>query len=397
MKFFHTADWHLGKLVQGIYMTEDQEYVLQQFINEVEKEKPDAVIIAGDLYDRAVPPTEAVHLLDKTLEKIVIDLNIPVLAVAGNHDSPGRLHFGSKIMKNNGYYVQGQVNKEVDPIILNDEHGEVHFHLIPYTDPSIIRHLFNDEEIRTHNDAMKKLTQNIVSNLNKTARHVLIGHAFVTPHGEEKENTSDSERPLAIGGAEHVNAGFFKDFHYTALGHLHQAHFVLNESIRYSGSPLKYSISEENHKKGFLIVELDSIGNVSVEKRILTPKRNLRTIEATIAELITHERNDDYVFVRLLDETPVLSPMEKIRSVYPNAMHVERKIPVVQMNQSDSAGKVERHKMDDLTLFKAFYEEVKGSEVSTETEEIFKEILQEFLIEENVLVKPEFKQPVTKK
>ncbi|MBD8067987.1 exonuclease SbcCD subunit D [Bacillus sp. PS06] len=384
MKLFHTADWHLGKLVQGIYMTEDQEYVLQQFIDKIEEEKPDAVIIAGDLYDRAVPPTEAVHLLDKLLEKIVIDLNTPVLAIAGNHDSPGRLHFGSQLMKNNGYHIVGQLSKELRPVILNDQHGEVHFHLIPYTDPSYVRHLFDDEKIRSHHDAMKKITDHIIENYDKTARHVLVGHAFVTPSGEEKENTSDSERPLAIGGAEHVSAGLFTNFHYTALGHLHQAHFVLNETIRYAGSPLKYSISEENHKKGFLVVELDGEGNVTIDKRELIPRRNVRTVESTIVDLMNHERNDDYVFVRLLDETPVLSPMEKIRSVYPNAMHVERKIPILQKNdQDDTKEIIERHKMDDLSLFHAFYQEVKGTEASEETETIFKEILQEFLHHQN--------------
>lgn len=161
MKFFHTADWHLGKLVQGVYMTEDQRYVLQQFIEAIEEEKPDAVVIAGDLYDRGVPPTEAVNLLDEVLETIVIKLKTPVLAVAGNHDSPTRLHFGSNIMKANGYHIVGQLSQTIEPVILRDEYGEVHFHLVPYTDPSVVRHVFSDDEIRSHNDAMRKITEAI--------------------------------------------------------------------------------------------------------------------------------------------------------------------------------------------------------------------------------------------
>jgi DNA repair protein SbcD/Mre11 len=389
MKFFHTADWHLGKLVQGVYMTEDQRYILQDFIKAIEEEKPDAVIIAGDLYDRGVPPTEAVNLLDEVLETIVLKLKTPVLAVAGNHDSPSRLHFGSKIMKNNGYHIIGQISNPLEPIILHDEYGEVHFHLVPYADPSVVRHVFEDEEIRTHNDAMRKITETIASNMDPDARHVLVGHAFVTPHGEREENTSESERPLAIGGAEHVDAHSFSKFHYTALGHLHQAHFVLNETIQYSGSPLKYSISEEKHKKGFYIVELDAQGKMTLEKRLLTPLREMRTVEAKMEDLLKHQKNEDYVFVRLLDETPVLSPMEKVRSVYPNAMHVERKI-VMQtgMDDGQASSGMARHKMDEISLFRAFYQEVKQIPATAETEAIFTEVLHELLQEGN----DEFKQ-----
>src|SRR5690625_1780915 len=172
MKFFHTADWHLGKLVQGVYMTEDQDYILQQFIQDIEKEKPDAVIIAGDLYDRAVPPIEAVHLLNNFLDKTVMQLGVPVLAIAGNHDSPSRLHFGSKIMKDNACYINGTFSKEIEPVKLRDEHGEVHFHLVPFCDPSMVRHVLEDDTIRSHNDAMEKIIEQIREKMDPEARHV---------------------------------------------------------------------------------------------------------------------------------------------------------------------------------------------------------------------------------
>jgi DNA repair protein SbcD/Mre11 len=379
MKFFHTADWHLGKLVQNVYMTEDQRHVLNEFVKAIEEEKPDAVIIAGDLYDRGVPPTEAVNLLDEVLETIVLKLNTPVLAIAGNHDSPSRLHFGSKMMKSNGYHMVGQVLRELEPVVLRDEYGEVHFHLIPYADPSVIRYVFQDEEVKTHNDAMRKITQEITAKMDGNARHVFVGHAFVTPTGEKEDNTSDSERPLSIGGAEHVSAVHFDKFHYTALGHLHQAHFVLNETINYSGSPLKYSISEEKHKKGFFVVEMDGTGQVKLEKRLLKAPRDMRTIEAKMDELLKHSKNEDYVFVRLLDETPILMPMEKVRSVYPNAMHVERVIQTPIVTDGAATEKVARTKMDDLSLFKAFYQEVKGNALTEEREAIFLEVLHELL------------------
>lgn len=380
MKFFHTADWHLGKLVQGIYMTEEQRHVLEQFVAAIEEQRPDAVIIAGDLYDRAVPPTEAVNLLDEVLAKIVLELETPVFAVAGNHDSPGRLNFGSRVMKMNGIHIAGHIQKEHEPVVLNDEFGEVHIHLIPYADPSQVRHTLGNPDIRSHNDAAEAIVENIKQKLSPEARHIAVGHAFVTPRGEQQENTSDSERPLSIGGAEHVEAGHFTGFHYTALGHLHQAHHVLNETIRYAGSPLKYSISEERHQKGFLVVEMDENGNVTVEKQLLAPKRDMRTVEGFMEDILRHEINEDYVFVKLLDETPILYPMEKIRSVYPNAMHVERK----SFGQaSGRSGTESRRNMDPMVLFNAFYEEVKGEKAAEETEAIFKEVLQEFLREES--------------
>lgn len=373
MKFFHTADWHLGKLVQGVYMTEDQRFVLEQFLQAIDIEKPDAVIIAGDLYDRAVPPTEAVHLLDELFAEIVLKRNTPLLTIAGNHDSPSRLNFGSQLMKETGLHIVGQLSRNMQSIVLNDTYGEVHFHLVPYADPSQVRYLMEDETIITHNQAMKKIIELIEEKMDKTKRHVFVGHAFVTPHGQEQENTSDSERPLAIGGAEYVNASLFQPFHYTALGHLHQAHYVLNETIRYSGSPLKYSISEEHHKKGFFIVEMDAEGKTTVEKRLLAPTRDMRTVEGFLQDILMQPVSEDYVFVKLLDDTPVLSPMEQIRTVYPNAMHVERKaFQLISLSEEPEVG---RTKKDEYTLFRSFYSEVSGKEASVETGEIFKEVL----------------------
>lgn len=382
MKIFHTADWHLGKLVQGVYMTEDQAYVLEQFIEAVKEEKPDAVIIAGDLYDRAVPPTDAVQLLNRVLDEIVLTLNTPVLAVAGNHDSPSRLHFGSNIMTKKGFHIVGHFETDSPPVVLHDEYGEVHFHLIPYCDPSVIRHTFQDDSIKTHDDAAEQVTRHLKQKMDKHARHVYVGHAFVTPYGEKEDNTSESERPLSIGGAEHVNALHFEAFHYTALGHLHQAHKVKHDTIRYSGSPLKYSISEEHHHKGFYIVELDREGKTTIEKRTLTPRRDVRTVTSKIDDLLNMPINEDYVFVKLIDETPVLSPMEKVRSVFPNAMHVERKYDGL-IQSVEGASDKQRHELTDIELFQAFYKEVKGFEASEETEKIFIEVLDEWLKVEN--------------
>lgn len=381
MKLFHTADWHLGKLVQGVYMTEDQEYVLNQFLQAIDEEQPDVVIIAGDLYDRAVPPVDAVNLLDSILAEIILKKKIPVLSIAGNHDSPTRVGFGDRLLKESGLFIVGEQSEKIEPVILNDEHGEVHFYLIPFTEPSTIKHLFGGDSISNYNDAMKKIVEVIEEKMDKSKRNVFIGHAFVTPHGEMEENTSESERPLSIGGSEYVSAELFKSFNYTALGHLHKAHYVLNETIRYSGSPLKYSSSEANHEKGFLIVDLDSDGQVSIYKKAFKPRRDLRIVEGTIQDILKHEVSEDYVFVRLTDLTPVVGAMEQIRTVYPNAMHVERKALQQQLVTTEGQG-TRREKMDDLSLFKAFYQEILGDSPTEVQMKLFQEVLDEMLAEE---------------
>lgn len=379
MKIFHTADWHLGKVLQGVSLIEEQRFVLNQFTDAVKKEKPDVVIIAGDLYDRSVPPAEAVSLLDEVLWKITVDYKTPVLAIAGNHDSPARLQFGSRLMQANGLHIIGKPSENGEGTIvqLEDEFGPVQFYLIPFADPSVIRNLTQNDGIDSHHRAMESIIHEF-GELDPSIRHVAIAHAFVTPLGEPEDNTSDSERPLSIGGAEYVAADLFKHFHYTALGHLHQAHYTGAEKIRYSGSPMKYSISEEHHQKGFLVVDLDERGEMNVEKRSLSQDRDIKTVKASMADLLQHEPSTDYVFVKLLDEAPVLFPMEKVRSVYPNAMHVERIV-----NRSHTAQATARvsdiERLDDRSLFESFYEEITGASPDEETQKIVDEVLHELL------------------
>lgn len=385
MKIIHTADWHLGKLIQGTYMTDDQRYVLQQLVQCVKEERPDAVIIAGDLYDRAIPPVEAIDLLNDLLEQIVIELSTPVLAISGNHDSPDRLNFATRMMEQQGLYLAGQLREYSSPIVLRDEYGEVHFHLIPYTDPAQIRFLYQDDTIRTHQEAAEAIMQRVTATMDPTARHVWVGHAFVTPGAEPKLNTSDSERPLSIGGAEFISAELFRPFHYTALGHLHQAHYVLQDNIRYAGSPLKYSLSEEHHHKGYYIVHMDGNGQVEVEKRDFRPLRDIRRVTGYMEEIEQHERSEDYVFVTLLNENPVLFPMEKVRAIYPNALHVERRISWDHQGQAtddQDTGAKKRHQTDPIALFAAFYEEVKGLPLEQDKQRMFAEVYAQVLREE---------------
>ena len=380
MKIFHTADWHLGKLVQGVAMTEDQAYILQQFIEQIQIEKPDVVIIAGDLYDRSVPPTEAIQLLNQTFKQILIDEQTPIVAIAGNHDSATRLNFGSELMKSSGLHLVGHLETDIQPVVLEDAFGEVHFYLVPFAEPSTVRVLFGDDSITTHEAAMAKIIEQIKRNLDETKRNIIVAHAFITKDGMPELNTSDSERKLTIGGTECINAALFEPFCYTALGHLHQAHFVANETIQYSGSPLKYSESEVTHKKGFFIVDLAQDGTVTLEKKLLTPKREMRIVKGVLDDILQHAKSDDYVFVKLEDEGYVKGAAELVRTVYPNALHIERTAVFTQIEQQSTT--MNRVQMDDSELFELFYSEMTGKELSDETKAIYTEVLQQLLDDE---------------
>lgn len=376
LKILHTADWHLGKTVQGTSMLEDQKYILQQFLRVVDEQQPDAIIIAGDLYDRSVPPVIAVQLLDDVFEEIVKNREIPLLAIAGNHDSTSRVDFGSTLFKESGLYVKGKLAKEMTPIRLEDEHGAVDFYLIPFADPQEVRYVFEKEDVHTNQQAMETIMEAIQPTTN---RSVCIAHAFVTKNGEQQENPDEGERPLSIGGSECIDASLFEKFNYTALGHLHQAHFVAHEKIRYSGSPLKYSVSEATHQKGVLMLELDAKGNVTIEKIPLKPIRDLRRIEGFMEDLLKLPASEDYVYVTLLDEAPILSPMEKIRTVFPNAMHIER--PIIK-GALEVAPVENKRAMDTETLFHSFYTEITGSEPNEAMTQLFQELVEEELRKE---------------
>lgn len=374
LKLFHTADWHLGKLVHGVYMTDDQRVILQEFIEHIRREKPDVVIIAGDIYDRAIPPSDAITLFNETLNTIILELNTPVIAISGNHDSSTRIDFGSAFMKNEGLYMVGELKFPLEPIVLSDSFGEVHFHPIPYIEPSQLRARVKDDSIKSHDDAMKYLIDQMVPNFDQNARHIAIAHAFIT-HSSTPINTSESERPLAIGGTEFIQADHFAPFHYTALGHLHQAQIVKDERIQYSGSPLKYSGSEIPHKKGFLMIEIDENGALTTTKIPLTPRRDVIEVKATLSDLLKMPYSEDYAFVTLLDKTAIIQPMEQVRTVFPNALHLRRDTGLIRTPDEIKARLLETREQNDLELFKAFYELLETEHPDEATQALFEETL----------------------
>ena len=385
MKFIHTGDWHIGKIVNEFHMTEDQDYILSQLIKLLEEERPDALIIAGDIYDRSVAPVEAVELLDRIFCRITLDLKIPILAIAGNHDSPERVGFGSSLLYSKGLYIEGVLKKEVSKVVLEDEYGPVSFYLMPYADPAVVRELYEDKEIKCHEDAVRTLIDNINKNRDISERSVMIYHGFVV--GGEEPETSESERPLSIGGTEYVKADNFSTFSYTALGHLHGPQRVGNDNIRYSGSLLKYSFTEVNHKKGVTIVNLDQEGKAEIEHRELIPKRDLRKIKGDLQELIKPEvyqgtNREDYINVILTDEGELIDPIGKLRAVYPNIMQLTRENSVKREEKTKTAPGEDFKMKSKLELFGDFYMGITGRELNEEKIKILSHIIEEVEKEE---------------
>ncbi len=367
MKFLHTADWHIGRQFHNTSLLADQEYILRQLVNLAVEEKVDAIVIAGDVYDRAVPPAEAVALLNDILEQLIIENKIQVIMISGNHDSADRLGFGAKLLTSRGLHVYGPIASASQPLVLKDKFGPIYFCPFPYAEPSQIRLHLGDDELRTHATALKALTSLTRENLPKKARSVAIGHCWVNGSKE-----SDSERPLTVGGAGEVNRSIFSGFNYSALGHLHRPQH-LGSQVYYAGSLLKYSFSEISHNKSVNIVELDESGNVNVELVELNPRRDVRMIEGYMEDLLKGpaggESAEDYLLIRLADRKAILDAVGKLRQVYPNILHLER--PGLFAGGSSKERSIDHRNRSELDLFKDFYEEVSDAPMIDGGEEVF--------------------------
>lgn len=401
VKIIHTSDWHIGKVVNEISMLEDQIHILDEIIDILNEEKPHVLVIAGDLYDRSVPPASAVEVLDGFLNKIVLELKIPIISIAGNHDSPERLAFASGMLKKQKFHMQGVLKDEIEKVTLRDEYGEVDFYLVPYADPAIVRHVYKDENIKSHDDAMKKIIEIIEEKMDKNKRNVLVTHGYVTFMGESSDENmalreaaideegrkvraglevSESERPLSIGGTDLISGKHFSSFNYVALGHLHGAQKVGSDRIRYAGSLLKYSFSEERQKKSVTIVDLNKDGEVNVALKSLNPIRDMRTIKGDLDYLTSPEfyeklNKEDYIYALITDDGEVLDPMLKLRAVYPNVMGLRRESSRSLEEENLVRG---NHKTKTkLELFEEFYENITLKTFDEERKEVISEVLEE--------------------
>lgn len=370
MRILHTSDWHLGRIFHGVHLTEDQAYILDELMALIEDSRPDVILVAGDIFDRSVPPVEAVNLLDDTLHKILMDYKIPTIMIAGNHDSPDRVDFGSRLMEESRLHIVGRFNRDQGPVVIGDKFGPIYFYPIPYVEPAVVRDSLG-LEIHSHDEAIHGMMDNIKSKMNLDRRNVLITHTFAA--GGE---ISESERPLSIGGSSVVDAAYFSDFNYVALGHLHRPQKIGTDNIRYSGSLMKYSFSEAEQKKHIPIIEMDEKGNISIEKVELKPKRDLRCIEGYLSDILKGPQNgessEDYLMVTLKDEGAILDAMGKIRSVYPNALHIER--PQLTAGNNPLSLDKSFRKMEITELFSSFYKQVTEVDMSPEQEAVFSDI-----------------------
>lgn len=362
MRILHTSDWHLGRQFHNVSLLDDQRYVLDQIVAIIRDRKVDVVLVAGDVYDRSVPPAAAVELLDEIIHRICAELRVPMILLAGNHDGPRRLGFAARQLAGAGLHVAGPLWSVPRPILLKDTSCEVAFYPIPYADPATVREV-HGVEAADHDAALAYLLGRVREDNGPTRPCVVLAHCFLA--GSEP---SESERPLSLGGADAVSPEHFKDFSYAALGHLHGPQWRGAEHIRYSGSPLKYSFSEERQRKTLTLVELDGNGKAAIELIPLTPRHDMRSLEGNLADLLAagknNPRREDYLLVRLTDRHAILDPMGKLREVYPNVLHLER--PGLMAGAERVQIGRDRLKQGELAMFEDFFEQVTGDQPSAE-------------------------------
>lgn len=359
MKFLHTSDWHLGRQFHNVSLLDDQQAVLEQLIDYLRENPVDALVIAGDVYDRSIPPTAAIEVMNHFVNQVCGELDVPIILIPGNHDGAQRLGFGSERMKSAGLHIISNFDDMAEPVVIDSDVGPVAFYGMPYSDPEIVRHHFQ-VSVSTHDQAHQFLSEHIESLFCPEHSNVLVSHCFVDGSIE-----SDSERPLSIGGSDRVSHEHFIHFDYVALGHLHQPQKRGEEFIRYSGSLMKYSFSEQHHKKGVTLVEFDHGGFKSATHIDLVAPHQMRIIEGEMEQILEKGRmdpnNQDYLLVRLLDKHAILNPMDKLRTVYPNVLHIEKPGMLVGVEKELAKAKLARSEID---MFKDFFLEAQESELN---------------------------------
>ena len=377
MKFLHLSDLHIGKSVNGFSMLEEQKHAFEQIFRYIKSEGPAAVVIAGDVYDRAIPGIEAVCVFDDFLTALA-DRNVAVLLVSGNHDSPERINYASRLLSEKRLYFSGIFGGTIDKVALSDEFGDVNFWLLPFIKPSSVRGLFADKETEDYDDAVKAAIEH--SNIDYTARNVLVSHQFYTKSNITPVRSDSELSP--VGGLDAVNAGIIGRFDYSALGHLHGRQSVGFEHIHYCGSPVKYSFSECHHEKSVTLVELREKGSLTIKPLCISPIHDMREIKGKLEILINDEvsglaNKEDYLRVILTDEEEIIDPMEKLRSVYPNIMSLGFENSRTAIDIGEIAANISTmEKLSPFDLFDEFFLETQGSVMSAEQSEIVRNILE---------------------
>ncbi len=384
MKFVHLSDLHIGKVLHGYSLKEDQEYILHQIVEHIRQIQPDAVVIAGDIYDKSAPSGEAVTIFSGFLTELAeIMPAVEVLLVAGNHDSMDRLDYASSLLKklhlHFACYPPGKEEDHLEKITFTDEWGEAAFYLLPFLKPGYVRHLFPEGTITGYQSAIEAVLAR--EEIDFTGRNVLVSHQFYTNEGEKPE-TCDSESPsLNIGGLDNVDISAVKQFDYVALGHIHGRQKIGAEHIRYCGTPLKYSVSEEHHKKSMTVVTLEEKGTAPrIEEVPLIPLREVRREKGLLEDIIAKEPSQDYISVTLTDETEPYKPLERLKEHFPHLLELQRdntrtRNRLQSFDQSESL-------QDPMKLFALFYKEIQGQDMNEEQEKLMAELFAEAGMEE---------------
>lgn len=372
----HLADLHLGKRVNGFSMMEDQEYILNRILEIMEEEQPDGLLIAGDVYDKTIPPAEAVRLMDDFLTAVAAK-HVPVFLISGNHDSAERVAFGHQLMQGSGIWISPVYDGTIRHHTLEDRWGEVNIYLIPFLRPSVVRSFFPDVEIEDYTDALRTIIEDL--QVDTSRRNVVLAHQFVTAAGALPE-TCDSEQ-LSVGGLDRVDGSVFSPFDYTALGHLHGPQRVGSETIRYAGSPLKYSFSELHQKKSVTVAELRAKGETEIRQIPLQPRREMIELRGTFEEILAEARKKgepqtDYYHMILTDETDVVDALSRLREYYPNIMLLD-----YDNRRTRSQKEVEQlDRVEERTpgeLFAALYEQQNGQEMDSDRKEYLDGLIRE--------------------
>ena len=371
MKLIHLSDLHIGKRVNEFSMIEDQKHILTQIIDIIDDEKPDGVMIAGDVYDKSVPSAEAVSLFDDFLCKLSQG-GLQTFIISGNHDSPERLAFGSKIMSHKGIHISPVYNGTVIPIPLQDVYGTVNIWLLPFIKPVQVRSIFPDEPADSYTEAIATAISHM--DINKAERNILVTHQFVT--GATRSESED----VSVGGSDNVDAGVFSDFDYTALGHIHGPQNVGGSNIRYCGTPLKYSFSEAGHEKSVTVVELAQKGSLNIRTVPLVPLHDMREVRGTYMEVTNKSfyqgtATEDYIHMTLTDEEDIFDAVNKLRTIYPNIMKLDydnkRTRNTTQTGRADHIESKTPHE-----LFSEFYEMQNGQPMSSQQSDFIEELIE---------------------
>lgn len=371
MKFIHLSDLHLGKRVNEFSMIEDQEYILTKIINVIDEEEPDGVLIAGDVYDRTIPSEDAMKLWDNFLIKLA-KRKVPVYAISGNHDSAVRFADHSKLVETTGIHLAPVFNGEVEMVSVEDKDGKVNIYMLPFVKPVVVRQFFPEEEIKDYTDACRVVVEHM--NVNEKERNILIAHQFVTGAAR-----CESEE-VVVGGLDNVDVSVFDVFDYVALGHIHGKQSIGRETVRYCGTPLKYSFSEKDHQKSVSVVEIGKKGEVAIREIPLVPKHDLREIKGTYEEL-TCKKNydgtpvDDYIHAVLTDEDDIPDAMGKLQIIYPNLMKLSYDNKRTRENRKiEDIQDIE--KKSELELFEEFYEMQNNQGMSEEQRAFASDLIQ---------------------